>query len=264
MLIGTLTGSVVGYLCFGTLGIFLGGMPGFGLSLLVVRHTTMPAPETINGRFISSAFAVVGAVSQAYRGDGAEACAASETLMDKLQLNAKQRVRARAGLRRSGLRSFNLNDEIAGVARMCDEHGVPRTLFLHMQIHVIAADRQLFKSERDIMQSVVLALGVSEAGLHEVEALFDVRRARREKARAERDQTATATNGLSGAYTVLGVDANATDTEIKKAYRRQMSANHPDKVAGRGLPESIRSIYERKTREVGAAYDRIRSDRGLA
>lgn len=265
MLIGALTGALLGYLCLGMPGILLGSIPGFVLSLLVLRRTIMPSSlETIDGRFISSAFAVVGAMSPAYQRDGAEASAATEAVLDKLQLNAEQRARARAGLRRSRLRSFKLDDEMAGVARMCNECNVPKTLFLHMQIHVIAADRQLYKGERDIMEPVAQALGLSQTQLREVEALFDVRRARQEKGRPEEEQVATRADGIQSAYIVLGVGVDASDTEIKRAYRRQMSAHHPDKVAGRGLPESIRSIYERKTREVSAAYDRIRADRGLA
>jgi len=33
-----------------------------------------------------------------------------------------------------------------------------------------------------------------------------------------------------------------------------MSENHPDKLAGRGLPESMREIAEQRTQEITAAY----------
>ncbi len=43
-----------------------------------------------------------------------------------------------------------------------------------------------------------------------------------------------------------------------------MSQNHPDKLAGKGLPESMRDIAQARTSEIGNAYERIREARGSA
>ena len=40
-----------------------------------------------------------------------------------------------------------------------------------------------------------------------------------------------------------------------------MSENHPDKLAAKGLPESMRPVAEEKTRNITAAYDRIKTAR---
>jgi len=40
-----------------------------------------------------------------------------------------------------------------------------------------------------------------------------------------------------------------------------MSENHPDKLAGRGLPESMREMAEQRTREISHAYDVIKTAR---
>ena len=53
----------------------------------------------------------------------------------------------------------------------------------------------------------------------------------------------------------------ASADEIKKAYRKLMSENHPDKLAGRGLPESMREMAEERTREISHAYDVIKDAR---
>src|SRR5690606_12522978 len=44
---------------------------------------------------------------------------------------------------------------------------------------------------------------------------------------------------LDDAYAALGVTPAATESEIKRAYRRLVSQNHPDKLAAKGLPESM-------------------------
>jgi DnaJ like chaperone protein len=69
---------------------------------------------------------------------------------------------------------------------------------------------------------------------------------------------------LDDAYAALGVDPSASDDQVKRAYRRLMSENHPDKLAGKGLPESMREIAEEKTREISTAYSLIKEARQMA
>ena len=47
---------------------------------------------------------------------------------------------------------------------------------------------------------------------------------------------------------LLELPETATVEEIKRAYRRLVSQNHPDKLAVKGLPESMRAIAEERTR----------------
>lgn len=57
-------------------------------------------------------------------------------------------------------------------------------------------------------------------------------------------------------YKVLGLSPDASDAELKEAYRRAISANHPDKVAH--LSPEIQRFAEARTKAIQAAYDSIR------
>lgn len=71
----------------------------------------------------------------------------------------------------------------------------------------------------------------------------------------------TESKGIEYHYSVLGVSSNATDAEIKKAYRDMVRKFHPDMVSTQG--ENAQRIAERKTQELNEAYQNIKSWRKM-
>ena len=68
-------------------------------------------------------------------------------------------------------------------------------------------------------------------------------------------------DSLEDAYKVLGVSPDASDDELRKAYRRLALDHHPDRVAKLG--DDVRRAAEKKFQEINAAKDRIWKARGL-
>jgi DnaJ like chaperone protein len=62
-------------------------------------------------------------------------------------------------------------------------------------------------------------------------------------------------------YAILGIEKTATETEIKKAYRKMVKKYHPDKL--RGLGKEHLKGAEEKFRQVQVAYERIQKERGF-
>jgi DnaJ like chaperone protein len=58
-------------------------------------------------------------------------------------------------------------------------------------------------------------------------------------------------------YALLGVQAEASDEEIKQAYRRAAREHHPDMVISRGLPEEFAQVAGEKFKEINEAYEAI-------
>jgi DnaJ like chaperone protein len=59
------------------------------------------------------------------------------------------------------------------------------------------------------------------------------------------------------------MDQSASNAEIKKAYRRLMSRNHPDKIAGSNPEQAVVAESERRTREVRSAYEMLKARRSI-
>lgn len=64
-------------------------------------------------------------------------------------------------------------------------------------------------------------------------------------------------------YVILGVERDADDDAIKRAYRRVASQNHPDRLIARGAPAEMQRIAVEKMAVINAAYAAIQSQRGL-
>lgn len=65
-------------------------------------------------------------------------------------------------------------------------------------------------------------------------------------------------------YRVLGVTRDASDDEIKKAYRKLIREHHPDSLIAQGVPEEFVRVANDKLAAINVAYDRIEKERGLA
>lgn len=63
---------------------------------------------------------------------------------------------------------------------------------------------------------------------------------------------------MTDPYTVLGVSRDASDDEIKKAYRDLARKYHPDRYASN---PDLASVASEKMKEINAAYDAINDER---
>jgi DnaJ like chaperone protein len=118
-----------------------------------------------------------------------------------------------------------------------------RMALLHFLFSIAHADGELHAAEDRLLSQLASDFGIHAADVRSIAAMFAP------KADPDAD------------YRVLEVAPNATDDEVRKAYRRMSMKHHPDKVAHLG-PEFQRIATE-KFQRVNAAYANIKHSRGM-
>ena len=63
-------------------------------------------------------------------------------------------------------------------------------------------------------------------------------------------------------FRVLEISANASDQEIKRAYRKMANKYHPDKVSHLG--KEMQSSAEEKFKAVNNAYQQLKKNRNMS
>ncbi len=114
---------------------------------------------------------------------------------------------------------------------------------IHLLLDVAYADGEIADSELDLITQISSIFLISDADLQSLLALYGKGK------------------DPDWAYTALEIDRNATDEEIKKAYRRMAMKYHPDKVASAG--EEVKQTATEKFRAINEAYEEIKAERGM-
>ena len=69
--------------------------------------------------------------------------------------------------------------------------------------------------------------------------------------------------GAADPHEVLRVSRDASDEEIKKAYRKLSREYHPDTLTSQGLPQEFIDLANEKMAAINGAYATIRKGRGM-
>lgn len=264
---GKLVGGAFGFMIGGPLGALLGGALGHnfdkGLKALPDDMGFEAGDrERVQTAFFTATFSVMGSVAKADGRVTPEEIRMAETVMAQMSLDAAMREAAISLFNQGKSEGFDLDAVLEQFRHECHGRSTLVGMFIEILLQAAYADGQSDPAEERMLRYICARVGVSE---------FDYRRLER-MVRAElgfggggsgSHRTAPSRGpSLQEAYQVLGVDAKATDAEVKRAYRRLLSQHHPDKLVSKGLPEEMMKMAAQKTHEIRQAYDSVREARG--
>ena len=231
-------GGGLGWVLGGPIGALLGFAAGslFDSSAGVVRSNGL---STAQGDFVMSLLVLVAAIMKA---DG-------KVLKSELDYVKQYFIRS-FGEAQSGQLLRTLGElikqdiPVMDVSYQIRDHldYSSRLQFINLLFGISKADGKVSDSEVKLISQISNYLGISQADYDSVSSMFIV-------------------NNDSN-YKILGVDRNATDEDIKKAYRQMAVKHHPDKVSYLG--EDLQKSAKEKFQVINNAYQAIKEERNIA
>lgn len=250
-----LVGALVGALFGGLKGALVGAAAAY-VAGIVLKRTLIGSLRVAQAQLLDAMFSIMGALCRADRVVTRDEIAAVEQIFRMLNLAGEQREQAKASFNRGKQPDFDLDAAVDEFARFSRGRRPLLQLFLQLQVMAVAADGRIHPAEHAMLVRIARRLGLGEADVSQLEALLRAATGGPSAAGAPPSE-----DRLADAYAALGITPGASAAEIKRAYRKLISQNHPDKLAARGLPESMRPVAEERSRELNSAYDLIKSAR---
>lgn len=130
--------------------------------------------------------------------------------------------------------------QVAAQVRFHMDH--PKRLLLLQYLYGISkADGEVHQNEIVVIRVIARYLGINEKDVNSIEQAF--------------------APGAGDPYLVLEIEKSATDSEVKKAYRRLANKFHPDKIGDLG--EEHKKKAKERFIQVQDAYEQIKKSRGF-
>jgi DnaJ like chaperone protein len=178
---------------------------------------------------------------------------AARRLMRELSLSAADISAAIACFRTGKSAGYDAELSIERLREACGLRYDLLRAFVDLQLRAALAGNGISPPVRRILMGIAERLGLSGLEFAHMEASL----------RARHNSTQGKSVNLAECYAELEVDASISNQELVKAYRRQMSRHHPDKLVANGLPESMTQMAKEKTQRIQEAYEAIRAARGM-
>lgn len=185
-----------------------------------------------------------------------------EAFIKKMGMSAEHRQEAIRQFKLGAEPDFDMTATLDNFMQHCGQTFNMRQMLLVYLTVMALADGQLDPSERQVLEQVAAHLGYSRAEFNRILEMV-LGQAHFSSGQQHRGPRPTSASDLGDAYKALGVSKDASNQEIKRAYRKLMSQYHPDKLMGQGVPEDMIAVATEQAKDIQVAYDLIKKHRGI-
>ena len=224
----------------------LGGLLGFAIGSMldeggnqVLKQTGRQATGTTRGDFISSLVVLIAAVMKA---DGKVVRSELDFVRTYFTQSFGQKTANDSMLILRDILKQNI--PVEEISRQIGRHMdySSRLQLVHFLIGVSKADGRVSDSEIKMVEQIAYYMGISSSDMNSILAMFK--------------------DNLTAAYQILEISEEASDDDVKKAYRKMAVKYHPDKVAYLG--DDVKEKAKEKFQKLTEAYEKIKTSRGMS
>ena len=237
---GKWLGGGLGWVLGGPIGGILGFIAGSMFdNISVYNLQTQTKPHTSRGDFGVSLLILSAAVMKA---DGRVLKSELEYVRSFFltQVSPAETQQRMLMLREILNQEFSLQDVCVQIRHNME---IPlRLQLLHFLFGISMSDGHAHPSEIDVINTIASHLGINPKDFESIKAMF--------------------VKDTTSAYRILEITTDASNEEIKKAYRKMALKYHPDKVSHLG--EDIQKAAKEKFQQLNAAYEAIKKEKGIS
>ncbi len=268
---GKILGAFFGFSIAGPVGaifgIFVGNLFDKGLSFMQPTK-----PGAIRGHtrkvFNHVTFSVMGHIAKSDGRVSEKEIEIARDVMATMRLNLAEKREAIDSFSEGKLASFQLGLALTELTHACRDKPTLLKMFVEIQYNaVISSNHRVDIHKQRLLNRVFEQLGFIPV----FNTDFYKQGSYKQRAEQQRSQyqqyqhyaQRPHVDEVALAYKTLEISEHSTAAEIKKAYRKQMSLHHPDKLIAKGLSEAQVKQATEKAQKIQAAYERIRQFRGF-
>ncbi len=239
---GKWIGAGLGAFAFGPIGAIIGFIAGSAVDaqkegVKTTYRTTGQRPTT--GGYVTSLLVLAAAIMKA---DGKAMKSELEFVRAFFTRNfGKESANEAIALLRDILKqNIPVNDVCWQIQGNMDYSS--RLQLMHFLFGIAQADGEFHEQEVKLINHIGINLGINHDDYISIQSMF--------------------IKNIDSAYKILEITSDASNEEVKKAYRRMAMKYHPDKVSYLG--EEFQQAAKDKFQKVNKAYDEIKKKRKIA
>jgi DnaJ like chaperone protein len=258
---GIVIGAVLGLLTGKVWGVLIGGVVGYFLHKNVRKVLKNVVPPQM--LFFKATFMAMGKLAKADGRVTESEIQFARAVMDQMRLDEERRKEAIAYFTEGKSDDCVLAAVLRPLSIVLQRQPAVKVAFVEIQLQAALADGQASQPELDIIRQICMTLRMSSEEMMALMARVQAHQSYYQHSHQGGSSYVSESQLLAEAYGVLGVPDTSSDAEVKKAYRKQMSQHHPDKLVSKGLPEEMMAMAKEKAQEIQSAYDRVKQSRGM-
>lgn len=281
---GKILGAFFGYLSAGPVGAMFGLIVGNFFDRGLVSIYSNPnwiyfseKRKIVQKAFFETTFLVMGYVAKSDGRVSAAEIKMAEMLMSDMRLNKEQIEDAKRLFNQGKLSQFNITSALVRLKTLCKDNRELLKLFVDIQYK--AAQTDVFNQPKmDALNGILSDLGFAPLNrqyrFYEDFGRYTTQSGQQSYQQSQQSSKSSSrgynyqhtaqshSTALAQAFAILEVNQNASKQEVRKAYRRLISQNHPDKLIAKGLPDEMIKMANDKTHQIVKAYQLICENKG--
>ncbi|MDG2047891.1 MAG: co-chaperone DjlA [Halioglobus sp.] len=258
MFFGKVIGGLIGLSVSGVFGllfgVFIGHMFDRGLNN-ALRFSSPENVERVKNSFFETTFLLAGYLAKIDGHVSRTEIDHTESFIAQMGLSGDQRQRAIDLFRQGSVVGFEIEPVVTRFLTTCGPRRKLQQTLLLFLISLAQVDKGIEPSEHAALMRIAGLMGLSATQL---ELMLRMASAQEN---FQQGSVPGSEHSLEDAYSALGVSSTIGDKELKRAYRKLMSQNHPDKLIAKGVPEDMIKLATGRAQEIQAAYEVIKKTR---